>query len=378
MEDRNPKTPEFLQIKGYKYRAKMLAAAAVILVIFIIIIVSVIHSIATSLSKGKNSDTDSEINTGSSVSEKLSDDSDSNYDSISNEPNKPKSQSDAFNGEILEIDTDNFDGKKVVAITFDDGPGEYTKTLIEELNRRNVKATFFMLGSCVEQYPEVLPLMVSGGHQLGNHTYNHTDITSISLEEMNDQISRTDDAIYNACGQKSTAFRPPYGSCNDSTNNAIDKTITLWSVDTVDWNLGSADDVKNTIVSQCKDGDIILLHDIYESTVYGAIDAIDELLKQGFVFVTVDELLERYGYEIEKGMPHTSQYAVYETNSPHAQEYLNEINSQKAMADSTSATNTFYSESSNAPVNSNREPKDNDTISVINNDTDSEKRWLVY
>ena len=133
----------------------------------------------------------------------------------------------------------------------------------------------------------------------------------------------------------------------------------MWSVDTVDWNLKSSNAVKDTIVSQCKDGDIILLHDIYETTVDGALAAIDELQKQGFVFVTVDELMTRYGYGIEKGKAHASQYAVYETNSPYAEKYLKEINSQKAAQAASQAADSFY------------KPSDSDSKKKKDSDTES-------
>lgn len=189
----------------------------------------------------------------------------------------------------------NQTGKKLAAITFDDGPGPYTKNLIEELNKRGVKATFFMLGQQAEKYGETIKFMYESGHQLGSHTYSHKDITKLTNEEFLAEMQRTDDAIKAATGQVATAFRPPYGAYNQEKLNLQDKTPTHWSVDTKDWENRNVDRVKNEIISHTKDGSIILLHDIYESSVQGALAAIDVLLADGFQFVTVNELVIRNG-----------------------------------------------------------------------------------
>ncbi len=387
MSEKKSQTPEFLQIKGYKYRAKMLIAAAVILIVIIIIICSIIHSISSAIKGRSQKDTETDISsdTETYISEIVSEEIDSEIASSASESTSSanlKGEKTDANGKLI-IDTDTLDGKKAVAITFDDGPGQYTERLLEGLKERNARATFFMVGSCVEQYPETLPLMVQGGHQLGNHTYNHTDITTISNKEMNDQITKTDDAIFNACGQRSTAFRPPYGAHTNDTNLAIDKTITLWSLDTEDWNKDSAESVRDIIVSKCKDGDIILLHDIHETSVDGALLAIDELQKQGYLFVTVNELLTRYGYDIEPHTTHSSQYSVYETNSPHAKDYEAEVNSRKAAEAASAASNEFYTKDSDSEQEEYNyeedviyDDEDDGTIRVIT--TDSENKRLVY
>jgi len=391
LSDEDTKAPDFLQIKGYKYRAKMLLAAAALLTIMLIIIISLFRSI-TSSTREKNRETDSD--NISSTTQAVDSNTDSkneilDTDTISNTTGADSKENTSSNislkqeekfdadGKLI-IDTDTLGGKKAIALTFDDGPGEYTSYLIDELDKRDVRATFFMVGSCVNQYSEVLPKMVNGGHQLGNHTFNHTDITSVSNKEMNNQITKTDEAIFNACGQYPTAFRPPYGACNDNTNMVItDKIITLWSVDTFDWKLNSGKEVKNAIVSQCKDGDIILMHDIHKTTVDGVILAIDELQKQGYVFVTVEELLSRYGYEITMKEPHSSQYAVYETNSPYANKYLKEINSQKAEKASSTAADSFYTDSSRKSDDTEKDTasrENDDSIKIVREDTDTERK----
>ncbi len=209
----------------------------------------------------------------------------------------------------LIADTDLLDGVKAVAITFDDGPSRYTSELLDGLRARGVRATFFLVGSCVDTYPELLPIMVQDGHQLGNHTYNHPSIPSLGESGWRNELERTDNAVFNACGQYTTAFRPPYGSYTEYQARSIDKTFTIWSVDTLDWQSRNKESIKRIMFSNVKDGSIILLHDLYKTSVDAALEAIDQLQAQGYVFVTIDELLTRYGYPISN-TAHFSQKPV--------------------------------------------------------------------
>ena len=378
MKKNGSAVPEILQIKGYKYRAQMLIGGVIILIILLLIIIGIFHGIA-SLFKGKDKSSDIDTMTDTTVSDSVQSvpvivnsavvQSTPQPETDTNTDTQTESKAYKFDADDkLIIDTDTLDGKKAVALTFDDGPGEYTERLITGLNERGVKATFFMCGECVSKYPNAVNMMVEGGHQIGNHTNNHTDITGISIQEMNSQIQMTDDAISNACGHVSTAFRPPYGSHSASTDAAItDKTIALWSLDSLDWQSRDAEAVRDVVVNNVWDGDIILLHDIYDTTVDGALMIVDELQSQGYVFVTVDELLTRYGYPIERGAAHNSQFAVYETNSPHAAEYQAEIDErirkeEEARAASEAAA-AFY-DSDSEKTNSDTANASSDTASV--------------
>lgn len=371
--------PEFLQIKGYKYRAKIIMAGAAVLIVFLVIIVSIIRGLSGRSSErvipedtdSKTSDTQSIV---SVVDSDISSINSSGNESSSKaeEKKRENSKDEQFDADgKLMIDTDTLDGSKAVALTFDDGPGEYTEMLLDGLAERDVKATFFMLGSCVEKYPNAVYRMCEEGHQLGNHTYNHVDIAALTKKEVLDQIKKTDDAVFDACGEYPTAFRPPYGSRNESTDAlAEDKIITLWSVDTVDWKTKNSSDVKKSIISSCNDGDVILMHDIYKSTVEGALAAIDELKEQGYEFVTVNELFARYGYEATTGEPHYSQYSVYETNSPHAKEYQEMLDSEKAQRESDEAAGAFYDSPSQVPKSTD---SDKTTSKAQRQDTESKQ-----
>ena len=391
LSGKEAKTPEFLQLRGYKYRAKMLIAGAVLLIVFILIISMIIHGIASavrSVSGGKNEpDTETTASISSAESQPQSAPAVSSdpaeSDTASSEVDSRVTVDEKFDADNkLIIDTDTLDGKKAVAITFDDGPSEYTRELIEGLNERGARATFFMVGSCVEQYPDVLPLMVTGGHQLGNHTYDHSDITTLTADGVRNTIGKTDDAIFNACGQRSTAFRPPYGSYTDEIAKSINKTVTIWSLDTVDWKSRDMKKIKNTMVSQCRDGSIVLLHDLYKTSVDGALAAIDELQGEGFVFVTVDELLTRYGYPVNPGA-HSSQYAVYETNSPHADEYAEDMerDKEKDAAASQAAGSFYYDRQTDSDTDTSSSTEDTynggeEDIKVIESESDSDA--LIY
>lgn len=179
-----------------------------------------------------------------------------------------------------------------IAITFDDGPNnDYTHKLLEGLKKRGIKATFFVLGKEVEKYPDILAEIKEDGHLIGVHSYEHVNFRQIGDEAALDQIEKTQDAIYAVTGEYADFIRPPYGCWNDSLEDKTMMIEVLWDVDPLDWATTNADIVVQRILKNAKDGSIILLHDASESSVQAALTVIDTLTKQGFEFVTVDELL---------------------------------------------------------------------------------------
>lgn len=185
-----------------------------------------------------------------------------------------------------------FNGK-LIAITFDDGPGAYTAQLLDELAARDVKATFFVSGYRAANYPETLKRMVSEGHQLASHTQNHENLNTLSAAKIADEISRTQDYITAAGGDNPAYIRPPYGNANKTVRAQAPSPLINWSVDPEDWKYHNADTVCKNILAGSYDGAIILVHDIYQTSVNGALAAIDKLLEQGYEFVTVRDLLLR-------------------------------------------------------------------------------------
>jgi len=180
--------------------------------------------------------------------------------------------------------------KKKIALTFDDGPSKYTEKLLDGLRERNVKATFFLLGVNAESRKDVIEQMHEDGHIIGNHTYNHIQLTKVIDEKACEDVEKLNDLIFNITGEKVEYIRPPYGSWNSRLTCLEGLTVVLWNVDTLDWSIHSKNKIARHIVKNAEDGSIVLLHDIYESSVDAALMAIDELQEQGYEFVTVDEL----------------------------------------------------------------------------------------
>ncbi len=193
-------------------------------------------------------------------------------------------------------------GSKLIALTFDDGPGPYTARLLDGLKERGVKVTFFNLGQRAEDYPNTVRRIVAEGHQLASHTYSHQDLPSIGLNAAMEEINKTTRIFNQITGSSQEYFlRAPYGNTDPSIRSRLMSPVIYWSVDTEDWKYLNADRVRRNILNDAFDGAIILCHDIYSSTVSGALSAIDELQKQGYEFVTVRELYRRRGVQMQNG-----------------------------------------------------------------------------
>lgn len=182
---------------------------------------------------------------------------------------------------------------KRVALTFDDGPDpKVTMQILETLEKYNAKATFFMLGSRVEFYPEIAKNVQAAGHELGNHSWTHPNLNKASVDKVKDEIHNTSAIIEEVTGQKATLFRPPYGAFNDTVKAQSDLPIALWDVDTLDWKHKDPGHLLRSIKQTVKDGSIILMHDIHQSTADGLDAALAYLQNEGYTFVTMSELDE--------------------------------------------------------------------------------------
>ncbi len=182
---------------------------------------------------------------------------------------------------------------KKIAITFDDGPHyERTKLLLDGLKERGIHATFFLVGNRISGNEDLILRMKNEGHLIGNHSYSHTDLTKISPNELENEINKTNSIIEEITGERVKYLRPPCGFWNDELANKLDMTPVFWDVDPLDWCTVNAGVVVERVVNDVEDGDIILFHDIYESSVTAALEVIDRLMDRGYVFVTVEELLE--------------------------------------------------------------------------------------
>ncbi len=182
--------------------------------------------------------------------------------------------------------------RRRVALTFDDGPHPVcTKELLDGLKERGVKATFFVIGENIPGNEDLIRRMDEEGHLIGNHTYDHVKISDMSKADACRQIERTSALIRELIGKDTEFVRPPFGEWNKELECSFVMIPVLWDVDPKDWTTGNVSDVVRRVLEDTENGDIILLHDCYSSSVQAALQIVDELQGQGYEFVTVDQLI---------------------------------------------------------------------------------------
>ena len=191
--------------------------------------------------------------------------------------------------------------KKYVALTFDDGPSSFTDRLLDCLEKNKAKATFFMVGKEVEYFSEEVKRMDKLGCELGNHTYSHADLTTLSPEEMSSEIGKVDQLLLDLTGQGASVVRPPYGSVNSSVKTTVGTPMVLWTVDTLDWESQDPQKIADVVKAEVTNGSIILMHDIFSTSVDAAEIFIPQLKKEGYEFVTVHELAKINGLQLQPG-----------------------------------------------------------------------------
>lgn len=179
-----------------------------------------------------------------------------------------------------------------VALTFDDGPdAEYTELLLDGLKERGAKASFFLLGKCLEGREELVIRMKEEGHLIGNHTYNHVRLDRLTPSEAREEILKTNNRIYEITGEYPVFLRPPYGAWKKDLELYVEMIPVLWNVDTLDWKNQDVASVLASVRKNVKNGSVILMHDEYATSVKAALAIVDELKKEGYEFVTVDRLI---------------------------------------------------------------------------------------
>jgi peptidoglycan/xylan/chitin deacetylase (PgdA/CDA1 family) len=191
---------------------------------------------------------------------------------------------------------------KMIALTFDDGPSTIvTRELLDGLKQRGVHATFFLIGSRIEGNEDLILRMEREGHQVGIHTYSHVAVTGLTRQQFDQQIGRTRTLLTSILGDEFFPVRPPYGFVDQNVIRWSNAPIILWSVDPKDWSDHNVPRISNAIVQKAKPGDIVLLHDIFTSTLNATLSAVDQLRQQGYYFVTVEQLFNAYGIPLETG-----------------------------------------------------------------------------
>lgn len=185
--------------------------------------------------------------------------------------------------------------KKMVALTYDDGPSIYTPRILKTLKDNNSVATFFVVGSRVSTYSGTIQKAVDQDCEIGNHTYDHKMLTRIGEQETKKQIAQTNQAVKKITGTNPVVMRPPGGAVNESVRSWSGMPLILWSIDTLDWRTRNAASTKQAVLDHVKDGDIVLMHDLYEATADASQTIIPTLVERGYQLVTVSELAECRG-----------------------------------------------------------------------------------
>ena len=206
----------------------------------------------------------------------------------------------AGNGEKSGIDP----SKPMVALTFDDGPGNYEDRILTALQKNNARATFFYVGTQATKFPSVVKRVAEAGNEIGNHSYKHENLPKLSEGAIEASINKTNEILRQHSGQSVRLVRPPYGATAGSVKPALKATgqpSILWSIDTLDWKTKNTHNTVNVVLTQVKDGDIILMHSIYKQSAEAAEQIIPALKERGYQLVTVSELAKARGINMEAG-----------------------------------------------------------------------------
>lgn len=185
-----------------------------------------------------------------------------------------------------------------IAITFDDGPHPvHTPRLLDMLRERNISATFYVVGKNARAHPHLIRRMIAEGHEVGNHTWNHPNLTKLSQGAVFKELEDTQRAIVSACGVRPRTMRPPYGALTAGQRQMVKSQFgyptILWDVDPLDWKRPGSSVVANRIIGSTRAGSIVLAHDIHQGTIDAMPMALDGLLAKGYTFVTVSQLLSQ-------------------------------------------------------------------------------------
>lgn len=219
------------------------------------------------------------------------------YHERNKEENESGEQEDRKDRNVMSREPDmvrekETDMRKYVALTFDDGPNSrYTKPLLDGLRERGIRASFFLVGECIDGKEDLVKQMAEDGHLIGVHCMTHKDLTKEPLSDAKKEICETGEKIRAVTGVMPEYVRPPYGSWNAKLEEAVDMIPVFWDVDSIDWRLKNTEKVTAKVLKDTEDGDIILMHDEFRTSVEAALRIIDNFTAKGYTFVTVDELM---------------------------------------------------------------------------------------
>ena len=197
--------------------------------------------------------------------------------------------------------------KPIIALSFDDGPSSHTDRILAALKKYNVKATFFMVGYEVDSFPDQVRAVYEAGCEVANHTLDHKNLKEASKDEIRRQVYDNEKKINKIVPVGEIVVRPPYGNVNDTVKSVVERPMFNWSVDSLDWKTRDADSVVAQIKQDARDGYIILMHDLYESTAEATERIIPWLLEQGYQVTCISNMFEARGDEVLPG--HLYRYA---------------------------------------------------------------------
>lgn len=191
--------------------------------------------------------------------------------------------------EITEV-IKNDNNKKYIAITFDDGPGEYTKELIDILLRYNAKSTFFFLGANLEKYSDVIKYADYNNMEIGYHSYNHKRFRNKNIELIKEEFNKSNNILQSIVGKNFKLIRPPYGVITKSISSSIDASFILWNIDTLDWKYKDSEYLKDYVLKNVSNGSIILFHDIHKTSIEAVEKLLPILYEDNYEVVTISSL----------------------------------------------------------------------------------------
>ncbi len=192
--------------------------------------------------------------------------------------------------------------KPTIALTFDDGPHqEFTPEIIDQLFQYNSTATFYVVGDRLDNHAEILVEIVDYGNQVGNHSWSHPYLTYWRKEKIENQFNHTDQKILEITEKDTQTYRSPYGVINYRVRQNVEKPLVMWDVDSRDWELKDAEEISKSVLNDVEDGSIVLLHDIHQETMDAMMYLLPALLNEGYQMVSVEELMELKGIEMEEG-----------------------------------------------------------------------------
>ncbi len=205
--------------------------------------------------------------------------------------------------------------EKLVALTYDDGPSNNTDRLLDCLVANGAKATFFVVGTQVEEFSASMKRADELGMEIGSHTYDHPFLKQLSAEELQQTMEKNETLITSILGHGTALMRPTGGAVTDTIRANINEPMILWDLDTLDWDSHDAESIVKEVLNNVKDGSVILMHDLYEETVKATELFLPELVARGYRMVTVSELAELRGVTLQSGETYTAFYPPQEQAS---------------------------------------------------------------